>query len=235
MYHKAIILVPGVILAFVSILSDNSQVQPKNCQETSWKCSLDVDTLLCKIKSIQEHRCRLWYSSLASLPVNSPSTFNLLIMVEQQRQRTEKYWDCLWMDTIKYNIHFLLPHFTKRGKKSERMWRRATEIIWNLGQGPRRKRLKRFSLLSLIKTCRGDFSDYNVWVSPQGENTEQGSHLITKTIIRGDSWKRKPDKFRQESNHILLREKVITIGLHCQRKWRILQLLMASDVDWMSF
>lgn len=37
-----------------------------------------------------------------------------------------------------------------------------------------------FSLLSLIKTCSNDFSDYNVQVSPQGENTklqQQRSHL----------------------------------------------------------
>lgn len=53
------------------------------------------------------------------------------------------------------------------------MWRRTTEIIRNLGKGPCSKRLKGFSLLSLIKTSSDDFGDYNVQVSTQGENTEQ--------------------------------------------------------------
>lgn len=67
----------------------------------------------------------------------------------------------------------LVSSFHKRGKKLDRMWRRATEIIGNLGKEPCSKRLKGFSLLSLIKTSSDDFSDYNVQVSPQGENTEQ--------------------------------------------------------------
>lgn len=53
------------------------------------------------------------------------------------------------------------------------MWRRATEVIGNLGKGPCNKRIKGFSLLTLIKTSSDDFSDYSVQASPQGENTEQ--------------------------------------------------------------
>jgi len=86
----------------------------------------------------------------------------------------------------------LVSSFHKRSKKLDTMWKKATQIIGNLGKGPCSKRLKGFGLLSLIKTSSNDFSDYNGRVSPQGENTEQQqqhSHLRKKGIMRGDSWK----------------------------------------------
>lgn len=56
----------------------------------------------------------------------------------------------------------LVSLFLKRGETLAGMWRRATEIIGNLGKGPRNKRIKGFNLFNLIKTSSNDFSDYSV-------------------------------------------------------------------------
>lgn len=95
MYHKAVILVPGMILAFAGIVSENSQVQPKcsylpgNILKMQFGCRHLVEE-----KEHSRAQMQTVIFQLASPPVNSPDTFNVLIMVEQQRKSTKKYWDC---------------------------------------------------------------------------------------------------------------------------------------------
>lgn len=62
---------------------------------------------------------------------------------------------------LKYDIQFLFPHFTEV-KKWIGCGEELQKLSENLEKGPCRKRLKGFSLLSLIKTSSDDFSDYNV-------------------------------------------------------------------------